>query len=288
MFSDNYYRLWVEVFAVNVGVGDSTIIVLLGNLQQYGRSMVLNAVLIDGGYASYDDNGSVVKLATLLSFTIPNIYREPAPVKLDSLIITHWHADHYSGVIGLLSADIQAQIIATRLHLLPGQRATLDQVNGFIPTDLEARNVRCSHLKYGAMGQPLTVLYVPSTLEFPGPPFTLLFNHTNGTVDLNIWTKAEPRLVRGICRFITNADEILGANVFTHHPPPPPRYYASPAALAAAHVKQYRIGTCPGLFIVASNNKIIPAAPPVGPPPILEYVFLSFLTSMSGRGDSFE
>lgn len=291
MYSDDYNRLWVEVFAVNVGVGDSTIMVLLGDPKVGNRDkVVLKAALIDGGYASYFDSGSTVKIGTLLSFTIPNIYREPGPVKLDSLVITHWHADHYSGVIALLSADIQAQILTTRLHIPPGQRATLEQVYRFVPTDLEASNARCSHLKYNSTGQPLTVLYVPYTVARLGalrPPDSLRFN-LDGTVDLNIWMRDEPRVVRSICKFVTDAHEILGVNVFTHDPPPPPLSYASPEALAAAHVNRYRIGTCPGLFIVASNNNIIPALPPVGPPPIPEYVFLSFPTSMSGPGGSFE
>lgn len=269
----NYKLLWVEAFAVNVGVGDSTILVLLGDpIVGPEENVVLRTVLIDGGYASHEDYGSVVKLSYLLSLTIPNIYRSPEPLKLDSIVITHWHSDHHAGVVGLLSADIQAQIIVEHFNLLLGEQATIAQVNKFIPTALEARDVRCAHLKYDTNGLPLTVLYVPYTVPGPtqdGPPYAFIFNHLDGTVDLNIWKKRDPRVVRGVCRFISNADMMLGANVFTHDPPPAPRYYASPMVLADAH----GIGPCPGLFIVATDNKIIPAAAaPAGPPPFPAYV----------------
>lgn len=279
----DYNKLWAEVFAVNIGVGDSSIVVLLGDpILGARRNVVLRTVLIDGGYAPNDEYGSVVKLSTLLSLKIPYIYREPGPVKLDSLVITHWHADHYAGVVGLISADIQAQIIAARFRIPRDQQATIDQAHGFVPTALEARNVRCSHLKYDSNGLPLTVLYVPYAVAGPGelgPPYTLVFNHLDGTVDLNIFQERDQRLVVGVCKFVSDADTMLGANVFTHAPPPAPLYYASPVALADAH----GIGPCPGLFIVAANNKIVPAAAaPAAPPPLPAYVFLSFPTSMSG------
>lgn len=278
-----YKQSWVEAFHVNIGVGDSTIMVLRGRtILDLGNPVVLKVALIDGGYASYEESGSIVKLSYLLSKSIPNSYSVAGPLQLDSLVITHWDADHYAGIIGLLSADIQAKIVTRHFGLTEGQVATRLQIRGFVPTELDANRVECAYLKYSSTGEPLTVLYVPHTnLHKPtpnhrgfGPPKSLMFN-SDGTVDLNIWIARKPLVMKGVCKFISNSDRILGTNVFTHDLPPEV-YFADPATLANSHALEYNTGVCPGLFIIASNNKII--AKEEGPPSYV-FLFLSLPTS---------
>ena len=117
----------VDSFHLNVATGDGAIHLLVGLQHNGGSPVVHRAVLIDGGYGkTLNDIISLIKY-------IQSKYHFPPMVstlKFDSVVITHWDADHCNGVVAL----IESSLVIKKW---------------------------CEYFKYDSSGAPETVLYAP-------------------------------------------------------------------------------------------------------------------------------
>ncbi|GIZ45483.1 hypothetical protein CKM354_000864800 [Cercospora kikuchii] len=111
-------NLSVDVYHVNVeGKGDAAIHLLIVQDRAFLKPCVLRAVLIDGGTASGAERIQAVlrdKIGKLYDFDRTQGGRTAIGEQLewppfDSMVITHWDDDHYSGVMELVHADLSSQ-----------------------------------------------------------------------------------------------------------------------------------------------------------------------------------
>lgn len=127
---------YVESFHINVSSGDAAIHLLLTEPETKGNNPVIHrAVLIDGG-----DKGKDKLLVDLIE-TIQTEYDFSDGghvLRFDSVVITHWDADHYKGVVALIEDNLRKQNT----------------------TDAITTN-KCEYFKYDSTGKQETVLYAP-------------------------------------------------------------------------------------------------------------------------------
>ena len=117
----------IDYRQVNIGVGDCEIILLVKDAQDTIPT-IMKAVLVDGGKGGRIPVSNIRQVFTRIKedYTI-------AKFQLDAIVITHWDTDHYTGVLALMTEE---------LELTPDD-----------PREL-------TFLKYDS-GEPTTTLYAP-------------------------------------------------------------------------------------------------------------------------------
>jgi hypothetical protein len=268
-----------RVDSIHLGLqvkGDCSIHLLIQDVAQGGQfplGKVLKAVLIDGGDRGERDKsvkgsipfGGQDRLKTVLGeLESPGRYDLTATngkLQFDAVVITHWHLDHWAGVIYAIVADLRAQ------HAADASK----------PLD----DIKVSFFKYKADKTPETILYCPGIgwgfptyvkNRFPallkGPniprdatPLTLSAKVDGGTYT-DIWImKSEPE---------TPADgtkpSIIGTNLFTGNDlgvgtdaEAEPKYalVKGPAELVQTNPPDATYKGSPGLYILSASNNYI-------------------------------
>lgn len=90
----------VETYAVNVGLGDGTIYLLVK--VENNTWSIESAVLIDGG----TDKGAI-HLQTAINDINKRYYpNDNGHLRFNAIVVTHWDEDHYRGVEGLIRSHI--------------------------------------------------------------------------------------------------------------------------------------------------------------------------------------
>ena len=237
----------VDSFYINVGAGDSSIHLLLqtagdlptppGGAADIAKPFVLSAVLIDGGHNrsyTWERIEPAINKIQSLNYTIPGTI-----LKFNSVVMTHWDQDHYSGLLKLLDQKINAQL-----------------KNGIDP-----ENVQIDFLKYDLTTKfPLTVFLAPywkphdkangapkkmqlkvetDAIEYVTYPVPILGTKKSKAVPFFI---AQYKDVRGWEVFGPTKPQVTAVNITT------------PGQLfSLAHPSLQR----PGMFVVGSNRFVV-------------------------------
>jgi hypothetical protein len=262
----------VDSFYINVGAGDSSIHLLLqtggdlpdppGGSPDPNKPYVLSAVLIDGGHNrsyTWERINPAIERIQSLSYQIPgNI------LKFDSVVLTHWDQDHYTGLFKLLETRIDAQ-----LKLVP-------------PAD-----VKIDFLKYDpTTGWPLTTFFAPNwkaTGHANGASSKLTLVKRPGDTTTEYMAYPVQGAPKGVPFFIIrytdrsdkkNIRDVRGWDLFR---PEPPEVTAStitaPGQLFSSAHKTLQ--KRPGMFIVGANRLILGTDDP--------QLALTQVTSRGGR-----
>ena len=223
---------YVDTIHLNVGVGDCSIVCKLQHVEgAKAKPILINAVLIDGGYASA---AAVIKQC--LTVQLPNRYDCTAmggKVVLTAVVITHWDADHYGGVMNLIRSDL------------------MEQSKGKKQEEIES--LRCSFFNQSSIAPDIvfTTLYVPywendgvikstpmdrlqkndKSEPWPGSGDTLNFKLLKKESGYNnSW-------VMGLCRLRSSSTQNLGKNLFNGLGPTLDKDLTSPLKLATELMK---------------------------------------------------
>lgn len=121
----------VDVYQINVGQGDGAIYIQFENIFP-NKKKVLSAVLIDGGQ-SEKTLGNIRRTVD----HIKEAYAMAEPLRFDTVVVTHWDADHVCGVIHFIQTDLEE-----------GQKAKPKRKCQFLKYDLTTK-------------KPQTVMYLP-------------------------------------------------------------------------------------------------------------------------------
>jgi hypothetical protein len=232
---------YVDTIHLNVGVGDCSIVCKLQHVAgATAKPILISAVLIDGGYASA---AAVIKQC--LTVQLPNRYDVETVMKgkviLTAVVITHWDADHYGGVMNLIRTDLIEQI--DLIEQSKGKKLKLKEIN----------DLRCSFFNQPSLFPNIvyTTLYVPywevegvnkstpmdrlqkndKSEPWPGSGDTLNFKLLKTESGYNnSW-------VMGLCRLRSSSTQNLGKNLFNGLGPPLNKDLTSPLKLATELMK---------------------------------------------------
>jgi len=247
----------IDYYQVNIGVGDCEIILLTKDTPP-STTEIEKAVLIDGG----EDAGRITNIKQVIT-SIKQQYKLKGPLKFDSVVITHWDSDHYTGVLRMMIEDLDAQ-----------QKS---DPKGTSP-------LQVSFLKYTGT-EPDSTLYIP----YKDSPGVSKVNHMGVTRKLvyskdGIYFGFGGKRLEKVGKVIADMDKmnkdllredahpfvpgtgvpdskLIGRELFSGEIVDAARSASGPVALLDA----YKGGTIykadkPGLFCVAVNNRYLPPA----------------------------
>src|SRR5690242_13290353 len=98
----NFDEFTVETTHINVGAGDSTLIVL--KRFALGARTIERAVLIDGGPSS---GGKYFKSCLEETFQETKDPFDPTRRYINAIVTSHFDSDHYEGIARLLKEELQ-------------------------------------------------------------------------------------------------------------------------------------------------------------------------------------
>lgn len=232
---------------INVAAGDSAIHVLEGPRTATDTIIVCHAaVLIDGGVQTGAE--------TPLQCTITKLQDYYGPFQFDSVVITHWDTDHFTGIVNLLCQDFRQRYEATN----PKPSAT--DVEGW----------RSEFLKYDQAHGPLSTLYAPYW-GTDGMPSKLTKNNNHAEAFqaqktpegyvLDVTFRKTPRLVaKNVCKLCCTPDKYIGRELFSGESLG--NTFGSPQALRTAYNNLgHSLSPSPGLFCIGGDTvTIVPSA----------------------------
>lgn len=216
----------IDSYHIAIGIGDAAIHLLVQN-PDTSSAAVLRAILVDGGLS---DNNVVKNIKWTMSSIVRKYKISTSVLQFDAIVITHWDADHYKGIDGLINDDIKQQKDAN--------------------PSVDLNTLLIQFMKYGTAGRsdPQTVLYAPywdpPKAGLNGRPKT--FEDGGGTMNYDYDTGT----LNGICKL--NYTSVLGVN-FLENSVYTSGDTSSPKALFNANPP---IDTAmPGIYCVGTNSK---------------------------------
>ncbi|KAF2217281.1 hypothetical protein CERZMDRAFT_93332 [Cercospora zeae-maydis SCOH1-5] len=248
----------VDAYHINIGVGDCAILVHAivtwddsAGFRQVTARERQKVVLVDGGYSELieGETGFNSGNAWNLQSCIKAIRRQysvpgngvPDDLRFDAVVISHWDADHYSGVLANL-------FDSEMINVIPKHNKNW------------ARTYRPLLLKYDNAGNPETVLYMPVWPPWGSKPFQRLAHTTvNGREHLHYLFKynedTEEAAVLNTMLVRMKEDEILGTEVFSGNALA--GQYSAIADLTLLLNNRPLPAGEPGLFIIAARQQIL-------------------------------
>ncbi|GME34039.1 hypothetical protein FN846DRAFT_301210 [Neofusicoccum parvum] len=138
----------VDSFHLGLGKpGDSSIHLVVK--EHGGSDEVEWAMLVDGGTSAC--KGHVTSAIQAIQGSGKYQFATPKKLTFDCVVISHWDADHYGGLLAAIAEDITRQAVS-------------DSVTPF-------EKIRISFFRYGSKGEPKTIVYCPGfgyeTTGFP-------------------------------------------------------------------------------------------------------------------------
>ena len=245
----------IDYYQVNIGVGDCEIILLVKDTPP-STTEILKAVIIDGGKSA----GRITNIEQVIR-SIGTIYKLAEGLKFDAVVITHWDADHYMGILTAMIVDLDKQE---------------DKDKG------GTKPLKVSFLKYKD-NDLISILYVPYKplpkdlkypVKFDGEEFGFDSDRKRRVcrVIADMDTIATD-LLKGHPKPFNSADthdsRLIGRELFSGDSVVAAKSANSPDQLLDAYKtnpKGYK-GDIPGLFCVAVNNRYLPPASPSSPDP---------------------
>lgn len=238
-------------YHINVAAGDSAIHVLEGPRTATDATIACHAaVLIDGG----QQTGVT---GTPLQSTITKLQLHYGRFRFDSVVITHWDTDHFTGIVNLLRQGFR-----TRYAAAANPKPSADDVEGW----------RSPFLKYDQAGEPLSTLYAPywGKDEMPSKlgknnrhatEFTA--QRTMGGYILDVTFNKDPLLVaKNVCNLCCTPKAYIGRELFSGKALG--NKFGSPQALRRAYNDlDHPLSPSPGLFCIGGDTvTIIPPDKP--------------------------
>lgn len=234
----------VDSYHISVGTGDAAVHLLVQT--NTNPKTIINAVLIDGGKK---DNKVVPNIEWTIA-EIEGMYTLPVgsggKLKFDSIVVTHWDADHYQGIMQLIQNDITTQLTASP----PATPATL-----------------CiSFMKYknNKRTQPQTTFYAPYWAERINKKNKVTANgHPREVYSdaafLGFNYTAPKKTVKYDKICILQYNNVLGINFLTRKGVPKTKAINSPLDLVKLNPPAV-IGH-PGIYCVASDRAVLGGKP---------------------------
>ena len=164
----------IDSLHINVGQGDSAIHLLVKQPEKPGeKPTVIRACLIDGGTA-----GALQKIKGTVRlvkdrYSLPS-HNKGEFMQFDSVVITHWDQDHYSGIESLIKEDFTNKYEALkrakkkRVEFGTEKEAEDDNkdFNEKLKTELNTNACQCPYFRYNDTTKaPETTLYAPYWAE---------------------------------------------------------------------------------------------------------------------------
>lgn len=232
----------LDSFHIAVGQGDAAIHLLVQlPADPTTQSTVIRACLIDGGNTSGGNHKATYKGvgARGISRTMEHIktkYICPNGLRFDSIVVTHWDADHYKGIVELIRFDIDSQT----------------------KTGADPNTLLVSFMKYkdNSRATPETVFYAPYWWE----------RSAKDNADANFYEDPTAMGYLG-CKYtakgaadkicLLNTGDIRGTNFLTNTALPvksPAKDIKSPIDLVTANPPE---AGYPGIYCVCTNVHVL-------------------------------